>query len=111
MLTHRVRKIERGSDMAQFKESVELVEGINAITRACIQQFADGFQATDLPMLVAKLAADPKVTLAVQGIGNVKTEFANMDAAKIADAVKELTPPMTDLVVGVIQDLQAKAAK
>jgi tagatose-1,6-bisphosphate aldolase len=94
----------------QFKESVELIEGIAAITRACIQQFADGFQATDLPVLVAKLAADPKVTAAVQGVSGVKVEFSAMDAGKIADAVKELTPPMTDLVVGVIQDLQAKAA-
>ena len=97
--------------MVQFKESVELIEGINAITRACIQQFADGFQPTDLPVLVAKLAADPKVTLAIQGVGGIKAEFAGMDASKIADAIKELTPPMTDLVVGVIQDLQAKAAK
>jgi tagatose-1,6-bisphosphate aldolase len=97
--------------MAQFKESVELVEGINAITRACIQQFADGFQATDLPVLVAKLASDPKVTAAIQGIQGVKAEFSNMDAVKVAEAVRELAPPMTDLVLGVIQDLQAKAAK
>ena len=97
--------------MAQFKESVELVEGINAITRACIQQFADGFQATDLPVLVAKLAADQKVTLAIQGVQGIKAEFSNMDAVKVAEAVRELAPPMTDLVLGVIQDLQAKAAK
>jgi tagatose-1,6-bisphosphate aldolase len=97
--------------MAQFKESVELIEGINAITRACIVQFADGFQATDLPVLVTKLMSDPKVVAACTGLGGIKTEFANMDGAKIADAIKELTPPMTDLVVGVIADLQAKASK
>jgi len=97
--------------MAQFKESVELIEGINAITLACIEQFGDGFQATDVPALVAKLMADPKVMGACTGLGGIKTEFANMDAAKIADAVKELTPPMTDLVVGTILALQAKAAK
>ena len=97
--------------MAQFKESVELVEGINAITRACIQQFADGFQVTDLPVLVAKLASDPKVTAAIHGVQGIKAEFANMDAVKVAEAVRELAPPMTDLVLGVIQDLQAKAAK
>jgi len=97
--------------MAQFKESVELVEGINVITRACIQQFADGFQATDLPVLVAKLAADPKVTAAIQGVSGIKTEFSGMNAVKVAEAVRELAPPMTDLVLGVIQDLQAKAEK
>jgi tagatose-1,6-bisphosphate aldolase len=97
--------------MAQFKESVELIEGINAITKACIEQFADGFQATDLPILVAKLMADPKVIAACTGLGQIKSEFSNMDAAKIADAVKEITPPMTDLVVGVILALQARAAK
>ena len=97
--------------MAKFKESVELIEGINAITRACIEQFMDGFQATDLPILVTKLMSDQKVIDACTGLGQIKSEFANMDAAKIADAVKELTPPMTDLVVGVILILQAKAEK
>jgi tagatose-1,6-bisphosphate aldolase len=97
--------------MANFRESVELIEGINAITRACIVQFSDGFQATDLPALVAKLMADPKVMAACTGLGGIKTEFSNMDGAKIADAIKELTPPMTDLVVGVVTDLQAKASK
>ena len=97
--------------MAQFKESVELIEGINAITRACIVQFSDGFQATDIPLLVTKLMSDPKVTAACTGLGGIKAEFSNMDGAKIAGAIKELTPVMTDLVVGVIADLQAKAAK
>ena len=97
--------------MAQFKESVELIEGINAITRACIQQFADGFQATDLPVLVAKLMSDPKVVAACSGLGGIKTEFSAMDGAKYAEAIKELVPVITDLVVGIITDLQAKAAQ
>jgi hypothetical protein len=95
--------------MAQFKESVELIEGINAITRACIQQFSDGFQATDLAVLVGKLSTDPKVRAAIEGISGVKTEFQNMDSEKVADAVKELAPAMVDLVLGVVKDLRAKA--
>lgn len=97
--------------MAQFKESVELVEGINAITRACIVQFSDGFQATDIPVLVTKLMSDPKVVAACTGLGGIKTEFANMDGAKYAEAIKELVPVITDLIVGVIDDLRAKATK
>lgn len=94
----------------EFKESRELIEGIAAITKACIEQFSDGFQATDLPVLVGKLAVDPKVMAAVQGCGGIKTEFAAMTPEKYAEAVKELTPAIVDLVTSVILSLRAKAA-
>lgn len=95
----------------QFKESRELLEGVNAITIACIQQFADGFQPTDLPVLVTKLMSDPKVVAACTGLAGLKTEFADMTAEKYAAAIKELTPPMADLVCGVIVALKQKAAQ
>jgi hypothetical protein len=57
------------------------------------------------------LSAAFLVVAACSGLGGIKTEFSSMDGAKYAEAIKELVPVITDLVVGIITDLQAKAVQ
>mgnify|MGYP000737143228 CR=1 FL=1 len=93
----------------QFKETRELIEGVSVIVQACIRRLSDGFQPSDLPLLVAELANNPKVATAISGASLVKAEFEQMTPEKTAEAIKELAPAMTDLVVGVVVSLRAKS--
>lgn len=95
----------------QFKESAELLAGVQEIAVTIIEALGDGFQVTDIPTVVAKLSTNPKVVVAIEGVSKVKSEFAEMTPEKIADSVKELSGPAANLVIGIILALRANAAK
>lgn len=81
--------------MAGIKESVELVEGLGALSKAVVAVLKDGFQPVDAFDLIKK-ALDEKSELGAKllaafvGIAAVPGELANLDLFEIIELGKEV---------------------
>jgi hypothetical protein len=60
------------------KEIEELLDGVDAIVMALVSELKDGFQVSDLAAILAKVAIDPKVKDAFDGVGGVVGEFKDI---------------------------------
>ncbi len=61
------------------KELSELVKAMLLVVELGVEQFADGFQAEDLPVLFSKLALDPRVQKGFKGLSALKGEVGDLD--------------------------------
>lgn len=75
-----------------IKEAKEVLDGLNEVALLVIGQAKDGIQASDAVAVVEKLLLDSefkaKLVAAVDGIGKVPSELADLDASEIFELGK-----------------------
>jgi hypothetical protein len=82
--------------MAGIKETVELVEGLGALSDAVVVQLKDGFQPGEDVLVLIKKALDEngelgaKLLKAFIGIAAVKDELGDLDLFEIVKLAKEV---------------------
>lgn len=81
--------------MAGIKETVELVEGLGALSKAVIAALKDGFQPADVLELIKKAVDEDselgaKLLTAFVGIAAVPSELSDLDLWEIVKLGKEI---------------------
>ena len=81
--------------MAGIKETVELVEGLGALSKAVVAQLKDGFQPVDvLDLIKAVLDKDSelsaKLLAAFNGIAAVPGELSDLDLFEVIKLGQEV---------------------
>jgi hypothetical protein len=65
--------------MPGIKETLEVIEAISEIKKVIAKELSDGFQYDDVPNIVEKLSASPKVLAAIEGADQVLPELKDLD--------------------------------
>jgi hypothetical protein len=82
--------------MPGIKETVELVEGVGALTKAVVAQIKDGFQPVDDVLVLIKAALDKdsalgaKLLAAFVGIAAVPVELKDLSFLEIIELGQEV---------------------
>lgn len=61
------------------KEAKELLNGVGVLVVMLLEQFKDGFQVEDLPVLLGKIAMNAELKEALSGVQNLPGEFKDLD--------------------------------
>jgi len=62
-----------------IEELSELIKGLFAFSGHVIDALKDGFDLTDLPVILSKLGYDPEVKEALEGLGKIGKEVKDID--------------------------------
>lgn len=88
----RTEEIQMSEEKQGIKEAKEVLDGLNEVALLVIGQAKDGIQASDAVAVVEKLLLDSefkaKLVAAVDGIGKVPSELADLDASEIFELGK-----------------------